>query len=554
MRDHRAHPAPRPSARRPRLAALLTALVALLGAVGVGLAHTATAAVDGFVSRCGVHFCLNGRTYYVAGANTYDVFTYGGSYGDTETQYMDKTRIDNHFAELQSDGVSVLRLWMFDHEQWHGFESSRGVYNDQEFAEFDYILTSAKAHDIRLIPTLENYWEAYGGIDTRLSWEGLPTGQSNRWRFFNKAACPGCFTQYKNYVNYALNRVNHYTGVAYKDDPTIFAWDLMNEPRYEGQGSESTSGVTLRAWVDEMGAYIKGIDKNHMVYAGIEGHQSRYGFGGDEGNPFVYLQQSPYIDFTSAHPYPNEGWANLSLTQTITLINAWNSDSVNLVGKPFFMGEFNTQGVDRSTWWTSIYNDIEQQDIAGSAFWWYPDPQAGGDNYSVKHGAPELSVFRAHAARMAAKSGGTPSSPVSPSASPSRSPSVSPSVSPSRSASPSTSPSASPSRSASPPAPPAGGCAVSYVLNDWGTGFVATVTVTNRGATTANGWTVRWTFGGNQQITNAWNATVTQTGAQVTATNVSWNGTIPAGGSTTWGFQASYSGTNAISTMTCTFS
>jgi hypothetical protein len=450
----------------------------------------------------------------------------------------------------------VLRLWMFDHEAWHGFESSKGVYNDQEFAEFDYIIESAKAHNIRLIPTLENYWEAYGGIDTRLTWEGLATGQSNRWRFFNKSACPGCFTQYKNYVNYALNRVNHYSGIAYKNDPTIFAWDLMNEPRYESQGTESTSGVTLRAWVDEMGAYIKGIDGNHMAYAGIEGHQSRYGFGGDEGNPFVYLQQSPYVDFTSAHPYPNEGWANLTLPQTIKLINAWISDAHNVVGKPFFLGEFNTMGVDRSTWWTSIYDDLEAQDVGGSAFWWYPDPQAGGDNYAVKHGAAELSVFKAHSARMVAKTGGTPTSPTSTSASPSRS-SASPSASsasPSASsASPSasrSSASASPSRSSASasvsPSGASGGCTVAYVLNDWGAGFVATVTVTNGGSSAINGWTLRWSFAGNQTITNAWNSVTTRSGQAVTATNASWNGAIPAGGSVNFGFQATYSGTNAV--------
>jgi Cellulose binding domain/Cellulase (glycosyl hydrolase family 5) len=538
-------PRPRANARL----ALLAAVIALLGTVGVSLAHTASAAVDGFVSRCGIHFCLNGHTYYFAGANTYYVFTYGGNYADTETTYMDKARIDNHMAELAGDGVSVLRLWMFDHETWHGFESSKGVYNDQEFAEFDYIIESAKAHNIRLIPTLENYWEAYGGIDTRLTWEGLATGQSNRWRFFNKSACPGCFTQYKNYVNYALNRVNHYSGIAYKNDPTIFAWDLMNEPRYESQGTESTSGVTLRAWVDEMGAYIKGIDGNHMVYAGIEGHQSRYGFGGDEGNPFVYLQQSPYVDFTSAHPYPNEGWANLTLPQTIKLINAWISDAHNVVGKPFFLGEFNTMGVDRSTWWTSIYDDLEAQDVGGSAFWWYPDPQAGGDNYAVKHGAAELSVFKAHSARMVAKTGGTPTSPTSTSASPSRS-SASPSAS---SASPSasrSSASASPSRSSASasvsPSGASGGCTVAYVLNDWGAGFVATVTVTNGGSSAINGWTLRWSFAGDQTITNAWNSVTTRSGQSVTATNASWNGAIPADGSVNFGFQATYSGTNAV--------
>src|SRR4051794_17890305 len=218
---------------RPRRVALVVAgrAAPIPAPVGVRLVP-ASAAPAGFVGRCGIHFCLGGHTYYFAGANVYDTFTYGGSYGDTETQWMDKARIDNHMAEMAADGVTVLRTWMFDHESWHGFEPSKGTYSDQQFAEFDYILFSAAQHNIRVIPTLENYWEAYGGIDTRLSWEGLGTGQANRWRFFNQAACPGCFTQYQNYVTYALNRVNHYTGVKYKDDPAIFAWELMNEPRY----------------------------------------------------------------------------------------------------------------------------------------------------------------------------------------------------------------------------------------------------------------------------------------------------------------------------------
>lgn len=536
--------------RKTRLV-LVAALVAATGALIAPLADAATGAaagISGFVQRCGTHFCLDGHTYYFAGANDYDIFTYGGSYGDTETQYMDKARIDNHMAEMAADGVTVLRTWMFDHEDWHGFEPSQGVYNDQEFAEFDYILYSAAQHGIRVIPVLENYWPDYGGVDTVLQWNGLPTGQSNRWRFFNQDACPACFTEYENYANYALNRVNHYTGVAYKDDPTIFAWELMNEPRYENQGTdENVHGTTLRKWVDTMGAYIKGIDHNHMVDAGLEGHGTKYGFGGDEGNPFVYIQQSPYIDFTSAHPYPNAGWANLTLDQTLTLINAWISDSKNLVGKPFFMGEFNTMNVDRVTWWTAIYNDLEEHDADGSAFWWYPDEQAGGDNYAVKHGAPELAVFSAHSQRMRAKSGGTPPT-GSPTVSPTRSPSPSPS--PTRSVSPSPTRSVSPTISdtptRSPSTGPATGCSVAYQTNDWGVGFVANVTITNTGSSAIDGWTLEWTFDGNQSISNAWGTVLSQTGQHVSAANASWNATIPPHGSQTFGFQASYSGTNAV--------
>jgi hypothetical protein len=109
----------------------------------------------------------------------------------------------------------------------------------------------------------------------------------------------------------------------------------MDEPRYEGQSDEENiEGTTLRAWVDERGAFVKEIDPNNLLGAGIEGHGTQYGFGGDEGNPFIHLQQSPYLDFTSVHPYPTEHWADLTLDETKELIGAWITDSHEKVGKP----------------------------------------------------------------------------------------------------------------------------------------------------------------------------------------------------------------------------
>ena len=545
------HHRPRTSAKRLAPMALLLAASVAAAGLTLGRAGTAEAAgADSFATRCGTHFCLDGKEYYFAGTNTYDMFTYGGSYGDTETQFMDKARIDAQFANLQADKVDVVRLWMFSHENWHGFEKSKGVYDEQEFAQFDYIIQSAKAHGIRLVPVFENYWEAYGGIDTRLQWEGLSGGQPGRAAFFDKTRCPGCFTSYKNYVSYALNRVNHYSGVKYKDDPTIFAWDLMNEPRYQDQSAaENVNGTTLRAWVDEMGAFVKGIDSKHLLGVGLEGHGSDYGFGGDEGNPFVHVQQSPYIDYTSAHPYPTESWANLSIDQTKALIRSWIADSHDKVGKPFFMGEFNVHNVDRSAWWSQIYPDFEAAGGDGSAFWWYADHNVDG-KFGVMAGAPELSVFRAHSDRMRAKSGLTngTSSPT-PSGGSSPSPSSSPSSSPSASVSagPSGSVSASPSASASSPAP-AGSCAVHYGLSDWGSTFNGDVTVKNTGSTPVNGWQVAFAFPGEQKVTNMWNAVPVQTGKQVVASNPSgYNTVIAAGGSVNFGFSGTSSvGTNGV--------
>ncbi|MEW2248259.1 glycoside hydrolase family 6 protein [Streptomyces sp. NPDC006975] len=89
-------------------------------------------------------------------------------------------------------------------------------------------------------------------------------------------------------------------------------------------------------------------------------------------------------------------------------------------------------------------------------------------------------------------------------------------------------------------------CTVDYkVSNQWGTGFTAAVTVTNNGAA-RTGWSLKWTYGGDQKVSNAWNAKVTQSGAAVTAANESYNGSLPTGGSASFGFQATYSGSNAV--------
>jgi hypothetical protein len=365
-----------------------------------------------FVKQCGTEFCYGDSTFYFAGTNVYDFFTFGNGYSDQndsliEAGYIDKARIDAHMQRMANAGVSVVRLWVFSHEEWNGFEPQEGVFHEPQFKLIDYVIESARMNHIFLVPTIENYWDAYGGIDKRLSWEGVQNGHPGRWRFFNRQICPGCFDQYKKCTRYLLNHVNHYSNVAYKDEKVIFAWDLMNEPRYQdATPSENATGTTLRAWVDTMARFIKSIDANHMVYAGIEGHEARYGFGGDEGNPFVYTQQSQWIDFTSAHPYPTEGWAALNIQQTQALVKHWIDDSRDSCKKPFFMGEFNmhnnNQYGTRAEWWKAIFETFEQAGGNGSAFWWFPDKN-NDPNFGVSDGSAEMTVFKQHCQRMKGK-------------------------------------------------------------------------------------------------------------------------------------------------------
>jgi hypothetical protein len=93
-----------------------------------------------------------------------------------------------------------------------------------------------------------------------------------------------------------------------------------------------------------------------------------------------------------------------------------------------------------------------------------------------------------------------------------------------------------------------GGCHVTYQPNQWPGGFTANVTIANTGSTAINGWTLAFTFPGDQKITNTWSGVTTQSGQNVSVTNVGYNAAIPAAGSTSFGFQGTWTGSDASPT------
>ncbi|MGW0506712.1 non-reducing end alpha-L-arabinofuranosidase family hydrolase [Micromonospora sp. NPDC003241] len=101
-------------------------------------------------------------------------------------------------------------------------------------------------------------------------------------------------------------------------------------------------------------------------------------------------------------------------------------------------------------------------------------------------------------------------------------------------------------------APPAGaaaaGCSVTYaVASQWQGGFGANVSITNLGDPLSS-WTLTWSFGAGQTVTQSWNTTLTQSGTAVTARNVSYNGAIPTNGSVSFGFNGSWTSSNPAPT------
>src|SRR3954466_10639137 len=98
------------------------------------------------------------------------------------------------------------------------------------------------------------------------------------------------------------------------------------------------------------------------------------------------------------------------------------------------------------------------------------------------------------------------------------------------------------------PASAAAGCTVTYqVSSSWPGGFGANVTINNLGDAIGS-WTLVWSFGAGQTVTQAWNTTLTQSGSTVTAKNMGYNAAVPTGGTVSFGFNGSWTGSNPAPT------
>lgn len=93
------------------------------------------------------------------------------------------------------------------------------------------------------------------------------------------------------------------------------------------------------------------------------------------------------------------------------------------------------------------------------------------------------------------------------------------------------------------PAQAAVGCEVDYTATSWGTSFSANARIKNLGDTW-NGYTIQFTFTGDQRVTTIWNHTVSTTGPEVLAKSSSWAPPVPTGDTLSFGFIGSYTGVN----------
>ncbi|KAK8718222.1 hypothetical protein V6N13_045465 [Hibiscus sabdariffa] len=309
---------------------------------GICRAHAET--TDGsFVQTRGTNFVVNGKPYYVNGFNAYWMMLLAA---DPST----RNKVTDTFREASKYGMNIARAWAFnDGTDYLPLQISPGSYNEQVFQGLDFVVAEANKFRIRLILVLVNNYRDFGGKPMYVQWANQ-RGQhlSNEDDFFTNSLVKQF---YKNHVKAVLTRKNTITGVLYKDDPTIFAWELMNEAHC----LSDPSGARLQNWIKEMAAHVKSIDNHHLQEIGLEGfygesmpEKKRYNPNNVRlGTDFISNNRIDEIDFATIHIYP-EQWLpppmNSSEKGQLAFVDKWIeahiSDSNSIVKKPLVIGEF----------------------------------------------------------------------------------------------------------------------------------------------------------------------------------------------------------------------
>ncbi|MBN1269936.1 MAG: beta-galactosidase, partial [Kiritimatiellae bacterium] len=237
-----------------------------LDEVAVGGRETGTAydTIDtGFARADGHKFVIDGTNFYHCGANIEYLFSI------TYDQVMELLDL------AASSHVHVVRTWAFHEGSPWSFQPRRGVWNTLAFEHLDRIVAEAGDRGIRLMLGLVDNWAHNGGMFQYLKWVeqehpesvnlGLdPEGVEFHDQYWTNAWCR---QWYRDYVSLLLNRTNSITGRRYKDDPTIFAWEIVNEPRAE----TDFSGRAIHDWLHEMSDWVRTLDTNHILSGGEEG-------------------------------------------------------------------------------------------------------------------------------------------------------------------------------------------------------------------------------------------------------------------------------------------
>ncbi|KAK9917882.1 hypothetical protein WJX75_009220 [Coccomyxa subellipsoidea] len=303
----------------------------------------------------------------VTGLNAWDMMECGAGFTyDADTNLTGPEAIQFTFQAAASNGLTVVRTFGHGHDAFKSIvlQPRAGIYNETAFRGLDFVLDQASHYGVKVMFTLANNWKTFDSKYNYVKW----ANQTDLDAFWTD---PKVKRLFKNHIYAMTSRVNVYNGRRYRDDPAIFGWDLINEPRcncfpsklppssewdtLEGSCSPGCANK-ITAWVHEMAAYLKEKDPNHLVTVGLEGFWGAHAEEALEFNPlpgdngelswtsltgqnFTAQHDSPHIDFCAAHYWPDLWVGN----ENQAFFSKWIDSHANAcksIGKPFILEEF----------------------------------------------------------------------------------------------------------------------------------------------------------------------------------------------------------------------
>lgn len=253
-----------------RAVCLLAALLALLVATGCFGAHHAAHADGNFAGHDGTQFTLGGKTFRPVGVNLYGAASDPAIYSCGLAPKNADSELDGWFARIRAEtGANVVRVWAFQ----------RFTAGGTNFAALDRVLRLAAKNGLKVIPVLEDqYGNCSQGGERDADW--YASGYQQPYG--------GYPLSYRDYAARVVGR--------YKNDPTIFAWMLMNEAASARNGVGDPAALLY--FTTDMSNVVKTLDPNHLLTLGVSGgvHLGVWG-------ALQQLHALPTIDFIDYHDY-----------------------------------------------------------------------------------------------------------------------------------------------------------------------------------------------------------------------------------------------------------
>jgi mannan endo-1,4-beta-mannosidase len=235
-----------------------------------------------FVRVDGTQFTIGDKPYFFLGTN----FWYGLNLG-IDGKQGNRERLIRELDRLQSLGINNLRIMGGsegpDTEPYRmlpSLQTGPGVYNEDVAKGLDFLLSEMSERNMYAVVCLNNFWNWSGGLGQYLVWTHSATSiphppphPGGDWGVYQEFAAKfysdsKAVELFNDHIKYMINRKNSITGTLYKDDPTIMAWELANEPR--GVNNKRK----YQEWLNSTCGLIKKLDKNHLVTLGSEGRTS----------------------------------------------------------------------------------------------------------------------------------------------------------------------------------------------------------------------------------------------------------------------------------------